>query len=314
VQLLTVHGAKGLEAEVVFVMDADPQPPNAQTTTLLIDWPVDAERPRRCAFVYSEAACPPSLRPLLDAELQARRREELNGLYVAMTRARQQLVFSSTEPSWRSPERSWRQRVAGLAAPWPDADAAAGATTASALAPPVPTLRQLPLLAVRPNLATTAARRSADTDASRLGQAVHRVLEWAGSSPDLADAELATLARAAALEFGSPMDATARHATAILRSPACGRFYAGAQLRWAGNEVQVALAGEPVRIDRLVLIDDGDGPVWWVLDYKLHHAPQELASYRDQIRGYRDAVRSAQPGAEVRCAFVTGAGEVVEVS
>ncbi|MES1162677.1 MAG: 3'-5' exonuclease, partial [Rhizobacter sp.] len=101
VQLLTVHGAKGLEAAAVFVMDADPQPKNPDTATLLVDWPVEAEQPRRCAFVYSEAACPPSLVPVLDAERAARQREELNGLYVAMTRAKQRLVFSATEPSRR---------------------------------------------------------------------------------------------------------------------------------------------------------------------------------------------------------------------
>ena len=31
-------------------------------------------------------------------DLEARRREELNGLYVAMSRARERLVFSATEP------------------------------------------------------------------------------------------------------------------------------------------------------------------------------------------------------------------------
>ena len=61
VRLLTVHGAKGLEADTVFVIDADPERPTTETTTLLVDWPVEAERPRRCAFVYSESRCPPSL-------------------------------------------------------------------------------------------------------------------------------------------------------------------------------------------------------------------------------------------------------------
>ena len=71
-QLLTVHGAKGLEARVVFVMDADPEAAGAETATLLVDWPVDAEHPRRCAFVYSEARCPPSLPTLLAARARAR--------------------------------------------------------------------------------------------------------------------------------------------------------------------------------------------------------------------------------------------------
>ena len=71
--------------------------------------------------------------------------------------------------------------------------------------------------------------------------------------------------------------------------------------------------GDVLRIDRLVLIDEGDGPVWWVLDYKLSHAPDELDAYRAQLLRYRAAVAQAQPGEAVRCAFVTGEGRVVEV-
>src|SRR6185369_12339928 len=43
VRLLTVHGAKGLEADTVFVMDTEPEPVNPPMTTLLVEWPVAAE-------------------------------------------------------------------------------------------------------------------------------------------------------------------------------------------------------------------------------------------------------------------------------
>jgi ATP-dependent helicase/nuclease subunit A len=56
VQLLTIHGAKGLEARVVFVMDSDPEPQNPDTATLLVDWPAESEHPLRCAFVAGPAA------------------------------------------------------------------------------------------------------------------------------------------------------------------------------------------------------------------------------------------------------------------
>ena len=53
VRLLTVHGAKGLEADVVFVADADPEPRRHETCTLLVDWPVGADAP---GMEYSGAA------------------------------------------------------------------------------------------------------------------------------------------------------------------------------------------------------------------------------------------------------------------
>ena len=309
VQLLTVHGAKGLEARVVFVMDADPEPKTTETATLLVDWPVEGEQPRRCAFVYSEAACPPSLAGLLDAERGAREREELNGLYVAMSRAKQRLVFSATEPSRRTAGASWWDRIEPLARALSVGDAAApevGLATLSPIRLKVLTLADRPAPAAPEPIAPS----SPDTDATRLGKAVHRVLEWAvGSSADA----FTDLTEAAAREFGAPPGAVAQLARNILHSADSARFFTGPQLRWAGNEVPVSEGGELLRIDRLVRLDVAGEATWWVLDYKLQHAPQRLEAHRTQLLRYRDAVRSAQPNEAVRCAFITGDGTVVEI-
>ena len=314
VQLLTVHGAKGLEAKFVFVMDADPEPKAAETATLLIDWPVEDDQPRCCAFVYAESACPPSLQPVLDAEHAARRREELNGLYVAMSRAKQRLVFSATEPSRRAPGASWWDRIEALAAPLA-IGAVTGAGPAGSACAPI-RLKTLPGVTGRTNATPAPAPggpgADTDTDTTRLGKAVHRVLEWATVAPD-PDPIWGDLTRAAAAEFDAPVAAVARLARTILHSPDCARFFSGPQLRWSGNEVPVGEAGEVLRIDRLVQLVDDAGPVWWVLDYKLQHAPQQLEAYRAQLRRYREAVRRMQPGERVRCAFLTGAGAVVEI-
>ena len=88
-QLLTVHGAKGLEARAVVLVDTDPPPPQAERATLLVDWPVADPAPRRVAFVASPSRLPDSLIDAWVLEEQARAREEINGLYVAMTRARE---------------------------------------------------------------------------------------------------------------------------------------------------------------------------------------------------------------------------------
>ncbi|WP_280150464.1 UvrD-helicase domain-containing protein [Piscinibacter sp. XHJ-5] len=303
VQLLTVHGAKGLEAEVVFVMDADPEERPADTATLLVDWPVESEHPRRCAFVYSEKRCPPALTEVLERERIAREREEMNGLYVAMTRARTRLVFSATEP--RPGDRvSWWSRVQ----PWTREWAPMRMTGDASPAGPASALLALPRVSPRPPV---APRPPADSDAaSRLGQAVHRVLEWIAGDKAR---DLAPLAGAAAREFAVDEREVARLARLIWRSPASARFFRGDALRWAGNEVPVADGGEALRIDRLVQLEEAGRRAWWVLDYKLQHAPQALAEYRDQLRRYRGAVQRLQPGETVRCAFITGQGEVVEV-
>jgi ATP-dependent helicase/nuclease subunit A len=151
----------------------------------------------------------------------------------------------------------------------------------------------------------------ADDGAAALGRAIHRLLEWAGRVD--AEASIGELAAAAAAEFGVAADAVERHGGAILRHPEGARFFTGSQILWSGNEVSVSDASEVLRIDRLVQIEEASGPAWWVLDYKLHHAPEALAPYRAQLLRYRDVVAQAQPGTSVRCAFVTGEGRVVEL-
>ena len=320
VQLLTIHGAKGLEAPVVFVMDADPEPQKTETASVLVDWPVDATHPRRCAFIYSEseARCPPSLRDVLQHEAAARQREELNSLYVAMTRARQRLVFSATEPHGSSVGASWWQRVGSLATPWlpvlpADAlsgfgDAAASTVSVSAL-PIWNGLRR-----AEHAFESSDINAPAVTPVSRLGQAVHRVLEWAGAPASSAFASVGDVwCESAAAEFGADPAEVQRLARNILESPACARFFGGAALAWAGNEVSLADGDDLLRLDRLVALDEPTGRVWWVLDYKLHSAPQFEPTNRAQLLRYRDVVRRLQPADRVRCAFISGRGEVIEL-
>ncbi len=318
VQLLTIHGAKGLEAEVVFVMDTQPEPTAADTATLLVQWPVESTYPLCCAFVYAESQCPPSLRPLFDEELAARRREELNGLYVSMTRAKHRVVFSATVPYGKSPTASWWQRLEPHAIAWSPAPFAAA--DATLLSPPIPDVH-LQVLPICPPIAAAAvdeaalrlADRSGSDASSRLGQAVHRVLEWAVRDDAAPQASIDTLCMAAAREFGAEVAAVQRVAATILNSAACRRFFDSSGLIWAGNEVGVSEAGELLRIDRLVHLRDADDAagVWWVLDYKLRQAPEP--AHRQQLLRYQRAVSRLQPGATVRAAFITGSGAVIEL-
>lgn len=314
VQLLTVHGAKGLEADLVFLVDTQPEPRNGDIASLLVDWPVELEHPARCAFVYTESGCAPSLQGLMDDELAAREREEYNGLYVAMTRARRRLVVSATEPSRASRGGpSWWEQVSPRVPAW-FAPAASGAPVA-AVAANVARLRLVPRLPEDRRLPATEPAPVAQSAATRLGQAVHRTLEWAtAANGDPALRNLDELAEGAAAEFGAVAAEVARIAAAILANPAAARFFAGPEIAWAGNEVGLMLDGQPQRIDRLVRLASPDGPAWWVLDYKLQHRPQEVEAYREQMRRYRAAVALVQPGELVRSALIGGNGEVVEIT
>lgn len=310
VQLLTVHGAKGLEARCVLLMDCDAGAPGSEGPTLLVDWPVDAEAPRACAFIASESRCPPSLQPLLAQERAARAREELNGLYVAMTRAQRTLALSAVEPH-REVEASWWSRLVEGALPVPaPAPALQGG---AARAGDTTTLLQLP-----PTPPTAAPRQAAapalDDQAARLGEALHRVLEWQGNKPGSA---LPPLVQQAVAAYGLPESAQRTllsQAQAVLQGPQAAAFFDAGRLAWAGNEVSVADGDELLRLDRLVAFDEAGGArTWWVLDYKLQTAPLAVPAYVQQLTRYRDLLRRLQPADRVRAAFITAAGEVLEI-
>lgn len=303
VQLLTVHGAKGLESRIVFVMDADPERRNNETATVLVDWHVDEAAPRRCAFIAAESRVPAALSGLMSYEFRAREREEKNGLYVAMTRARERLVFSATQPYIRPSAISWWQRVTGHAELWVPGPATAMAASAVPI--------RLPALPEWEPAPPPVARQPSPDDgpATRLGRAVHRVLEWCAAKAD-PDHVLRCSTRAAEEFSVESAHEVARVAQAVLGSSAAARFLHDPTLRWAGNEVGIAVGGAVHRIDRLVQLANGQ---WWVLDYKLSGTPLHEPAHLEQLRAYRNAVAELEPGASVCCAFVTGAGELIEI-
>ncbi|MFZ5547077.1 MAG: UvrD-helicase domain-containing protein [Pseudomonadota bacterium] len=332
VRLLTVHGAKGLESDVVFMMDTDPEPRPAESGGLLVDWPVQAAYPATVAFVGRWKRLAPSLRPLQDHEQRESAREELNGLYVAITRARRRLVLSSIEPrSKPEGEPAWWDRLAPLAQPWqptlatsPAAHRAASPRDIEAIeviAWPEPSTSREPL----PRAATARLLASPDTRATLIGEAFHRLMQWATGPTGPQDesnwlAWLGAAVPSAAAEFGldgAEAAVARRAAEAVWGSPPCARLLRGPGIAWAGDEVPVADGGESLRIDRLVALaphGDGGRRIWWVLDYKLEPRPQDDEANREQLGRYRRLVAALQPGEPVEAAFVTGRGELVPLS
>jgi ATP-dependent helicase/nuclease subunit A len=143
--------------------------------------------------------------------------------------------------------------------------------------------------------------------ASRLGEAMHRLLETWEPRAGIGPAQLAEVQRLFALD-----DAAARQAAAMALRIVQGEgawAWDPAQIDWQGNEVELHAGGELLRLDRLVRRrDTGE---WWVLDYKSAAAPERQPELRAQMQQYREAVAVAQGGAAVRCAFLTAQGRLV---
>ena len=240
------------------------------------------------------------------AERAERRREELNALYVALTRARHTLALSSIEPH-RESGRSWWQRLSGLAAPValvPAQPAAVAADTSTFYMKELPAAPVIEAHAAETSEVIAAAAQE-DSAAARIGQAMHRLLQWGDASPPNS--------AAAAREFGLDPQQGAQAAAMARRiwQGAGAWAWDAALLGWQGNEVELLYQGETLRLDRLV--QRKDSGQWWVLDYKSAQAPQAQAALVRQLQTYRSAVQAIYPGASVTAAFLTAQGALVEL-
>ena len=318
VRIYTVHGAKGLQAPVVWLLDAAAGVDPAQAYYPLVDWPPEAEAPGAFSLCSVKNEQSAAQRRVVDGEKTLAERENLNLLYVAMTRAQQALIVSGADG--RGKEDSWYEKVRAAvlavsgAADDPDALLAYGADLGQSLAiestaaggskaavPRVDPRLQSPL--------PTGERR--DRLAGRglsYGTHFHLLMEQLTAGTP-ADREAVRTQLALTERDFAPMWTQAQ---GLLMAPALARFFDSRQFRRALNEVAYAAeAGEVRRIDRLVEFENEV----WVLDYKTGESADDVAlaeRYRAQLGEYCASVRTIYPGKAVRGLLVFSGGEVME--
>ena len=109
VQILSVHAAKGLEAPVIFLADSASSPANKKAYSTLIDWPADKDRPEYFLLTAAKNKLDKFSKNCIDEQDFFEQRENANLLYVALTRAKQMLFISGSEP--KSKEHGWYEKI-----------------------------------------------------------------------------------------------------------------------------------------------------------------------------------------------------------
>ena len=110
VRLMTIHGSKGLESPVIFLADCNNTASNKNAYSSLVRWPASKNRPVNFQLQLSKENTDKLTQKLQLEKLKEQDREELNLLYVALTRAREQLYISGIKSS-RSKDNSWYQII-----------------------------------------------------------------------------------------------------------------------------------------------------------------------------------------------------------
>ncbi len=289
VRVMTIHGAKGLEADIVVLADAHMKPPT-EGAGVMVSWMPGSPGPDHFSLVVGgEGARDDARGPWFAREDEQREQEDWNLLYVAATRARQVLVVAGSAPASGALQTSWYRRLEAAR------DLSVGAAPAVAV---TPTARQRVVRDFLPP-ALRVGRRCAPADdgpALRLGRAFHALLELGPEAP----------LRSIALVHGLD-DAQARSAAA-----AADRVRAAhPEFARAGTaELDIFAAdGTALRIDRLVEQDEAI----WVIDFKWSMSDAERPAYEAQVRRYAETMRTIRSDKPVRAGIITAAGAFTEL-
>jgi len=126
VRVMTVHGAKGLEAPVVILADATADPARIGRTPLTVDIEIDNSASTPLLRPKRDERCPP-FEEVIQREEVRDLQEHMRLLYVGLTRAADRLIVSGVMPKERKdgadprPPNSWHliveRALAGIAQP-----------------------------------------------------------------------------------------------------------------------------------------------------------------------------------------------------
>jgi ATP-dependent helicase/nuclease subunit A len=269
--------------------------------------------PARLAFVANDRQPPPSLQALAAQEDAAQAREELNALYVAMTRARQRLVASGVVPH-RAPASSWWQRLEPVATPLPAPDAPAAATAPSSgfdmLEVPSAGIQQA--LAAIQSEATDEPERSAPPTPRASARPCTGCWSTPATRP-MAGVPSAPPRPSAALPWRPSRPATRRPwraASSPARPPGPGPPARCWRLSTKSNSCTRASACASTAWCAAAPAPRPRGLVGAGLQSAAH--PERNEALQAQLARYRAAVERLHPGQAVRVAFLSGKGRVVD--
>ena len=336
VRFLTVHGAKGLEAPVVFLADCAGKPRDRSAWQALTDWPAEQDRPETFLLVGRKDSRDRVTTALLERQKLAENREEANLLYVALTRAQQLLIVSAAVTTnnagqgWYGMLRAqWdtdNQLATGAA--WVHQSgsapkhAVAAVDSTTHIAPPsieidprlnlpMPPTPRLIRIAPSRSLVEHDIHNVTDPDGRRRGIGIHRLLEWLSTSPVRTRTQLlAGLARELQRDANDPeLTEWLQEAEAVIQDPQLAALFDADAYEAVYAEVPLQYyAGTALVdgiIDRLLLSADSAH----IIDYKTHsidaaQAEVTAQAYREQLNLYAEGVRKLWPSRRVRASIL----------
>lgn len=328
ITLMTIHAAKGLEAPVVFLADSGSETKDKNSNSVIIDWPADQLQPRQFILAHKTDFTPDYIQHCFEEENRQAQRENINLLYVAITRAKQYLFISACQPR-RSSSLGWYGLVAqhhqlnsdDLEEPVLLSEPA----TAPALNYTVPKINNVdiddenlngpfnfsPLYReIAPSRSVIHTCNSADTDsdAKERGILIHLMLEKLSLIPSISLAEITTNIQVTINQ--QELEDCWQEAQNIIHHENLKYLFDPQQYQYAHTEVPLIYKqGENMVhgiIDRLIVMQD----VIHIIDYKTHQDVDDsnleklVKQYQPQMSLYVEGVKQIWPEHNIQASIL----------
>ncbi|CAM3815435.1 UvrD-helicase domain-containing protein [Polynucleobacter arcticus] len=344
VRLMTIHGAKGLEAPFVVMLDANHTEWKAPNRGVLLDWPPDEVSPSHLSL-YTAKSLTEGRAAIYAKENEVSENENWNVLYVAMTRAQQGLWISGVQSHIKDgiSQKSWYGRA--LAAGIETLDMTQLGEAPAQEQEKINSSGSEPFQMNHFQLSWDAAKQShqetianiesgalaiakkakeraqvleqPDPEILEEGTHFHKLLEFltthSGSQvtvPMPSEQEL--------MDWLSIDQARAKklmeRVQSVMSAPSLKPYLTDDEWVQAWNEIDlVSLDGKSFRLDRLVEFDDHLA----ILDYKLtipEVGGRTHNKYRAQLNNYKQELGRIRPDKPAKAFLISARGEIAEVN
>jgi ATP-dependent helicase/nuclease subunit A len=304
VRILTIHSAKGLEAPIVILLDANHSEPARDDIGILCDWPQDADAPTHFSAFGRKQERGAGRDALFAAEEAFKTQEDWNLLYVAATRAKEVLIVSGVAGTRGvlpdgTVEGSWYHRLQAVPEFVLEQQTPSPLSRPATVSEPTFSLSIFdpPLLSPASIVLGPKIRNDAIDEVIALHALLERVTQSHRWPVNVPEAEI--VARWLPCQYAMAV-IVRDQALTILSHPELERFFNPSYYRAARNEVEVVVDGVSLRFDRAVVFDNEV----WMLDYKRDLLDSEIAEYRAQLARYRAAGQAIFRGKKLITAVI----------
>ena len=345
VRMMTIHGAKGLEAPFVIMLDANNTEWRAPHRGVLLDWSPEDASPVHLSL-YTSKTLTGERSAIFKKENDVGQNENWNLLYVAMTRAKQGLWLSGVEARTKTGinERSWYGRALAASVETLDVASLHLPNENPQEAEVQQELGSMPfkidhfaiawddavkdhedrLSGIESGALADAlkakllekAKEEPDPELLQEGTNFHKLLEFL--TPDSGNQNKPAMPSEQELMNWLSIDQESAkqlldRARTVLEKPALQRYLTSGEWIDAWNELDlVGEKGKSHRMDRLVELDDH----FAIIDYKLtipDEGSEKYEKYRKQLQDYKAGLKRICEGKDIKTFLISAKGELHQV-